>query len=223
MSSGASDEASTLGESTLALRRARMVDEQILGRDVTDARVIAAMRSLPRERFVPESAIELAYGDAPVPIGAGQTLSQPYMVALMTEVLELDGSEKILEIGTGSGYQTALLASLAREVFTVELVESLAAAARRRLEALGFDNVRFRVGDGRLGWPEEAPFDGILVAAAPVRIPAALREQLTRTARLVIPLGPRERQELTVHQRDARDPAQFTELRLGAVRFVPLL
>ncbi len=222
MSSDAPGEASA-DESTMALRRARMVEEQILGRDVTDPRVLEVMRALPRERFVPESEIELAYGDAPVPIGAGQTLSQPYMAAVMTEALKLEGSERVLEIGTGTGYQTAILASLVKEVFTVELVESLAAAARCRLEALDFDNVRFRVGDGRLGWPEESPFDGILVAAAPTRMPTALREQLTRTARLVIPLGPPQRQELTVHQRDARDLTQFTELGLGAVRFVPLL
>lgn len=200
-----------------------MVDEQIVRRKVTNRRLLDVMRVLPRERFVPPNEREHAYDDAPVTIGEQQTLSQPYMAAVMTDALGLLGEERILEIGTGSGYQTALLASLAREVFTVEIVESLALGARARLEDLGFGNIRYRIGDGRAGWPEHAPYDGILVAAAPEVLPEPLPLQLGQSARLVIPIGARDHQELVVHERSARDGSELSRSKLGAVRFVPLV
>ncbi|GMR22255.1 MAG: protein-L-isoaspartate(D-aspartate) O-methyltransferase [Acidobacteriota bacterium] len=200
-----------------------MVDEQLVRRSIRDERVLDVMGRIERHRFVPDDRRLNAYGDFPIAIGAQQTLSQPYVVALMTEALMLEGCEKVLEIGTGSGYQTAILAELAAEVFTVELVEELATAARERLGCLGYENVRYRVGDGRLGWPEEAPFDAILVAAAPGELPVGLREQLVLEGRLVIPVGPVDLQELELHERDRKEPSGFRVARLGAVRFVPLV
>jgi protein-L-isoaspartate(D-aspartate) O-methyltransferase len=200
-----------------------MVEEQLVRRGIRDSRVLDAMSRIERHRFVPEPHLVNAYGDFPVPLGVEQTLSQPYIVALMTEALGLEGHERILEIGTGSGYQTAVLAELARVVYTVEVVPELSDGARETLKELGYENVRFRVGDGRQGWPEEAPFDGILAAAAPLTVPPPLREQLSRTGRLVIPVGPSEEQELELHVRDASGPDGFRVRSLGAVRFVPLV
>jgi protein-L-isoaspartate(D-aspartate) O-methyltransferase len=207
----------------MAERRDRMVREQIERRGIRDERVLAAMRAIERHLFVPEVYVDSAYGDYPLPIGSEQTLSQPYIVALMTEALGLEGGERVLEIGTGSGYQTAVLAELAGQVFTVEIVSELSAKARDRIEALGYDNVSFRVGDGKLGWPEEAPFDGILVAAAPDAVPDALRDQLGLGGRLVIPVGPPLEQELELVQRVSGEESGFRVRSLGAVRFVPLL
>jgi protein-L-isoaspartate(D-aspartate) O-methyltransferase len=152
-----------------------MVEEQLVRRGIQDPRVLGAMSGIERHRFVPEAHLVNAYGDFPIPIGDEQTLSQPYIVALMTEALGLEGHEKVLEIGTGSGYQTAVLAELARVVYTVELLTELSDRAREGLLDLGYENIHYRVGDGRRGWPEEAPFDGILVAAAPLTVPPLLR------------------------------------------------
>jgi protein-L-isoaspartate(D-aspartate) O-methyltransferase len=200
-----------------------MVEEQLVRRGIQDRRVLDAMSRVERHRFVPEGHLVNAYGDFPVPIGHEQTLSQPYIVALMTEALALQGGEKILEVGTGSGYQTAVLAELAREVYTIELVPELSAAARRTLDDLGYRNVHYRVGDGRLGWPDQAPFDGILVAAAPVEMPLGLRDQLSESGRMVLPVGPSAEQNLELHVRDASAPEGFRIKSLGAVRFVKLV
>jgi protein-L-isoaspartate(D-aspartate) O-methyltransferase len=207
----------------MAARRTTMVEEQLIRRGIRDARVLEAMSRIERHRFVPEPHLVNAYGDFPVPIGDEQTLSQPYIVALMTEALALEGSEKVLEIGTGSGYQTAVLAELARVVYTVEIVAELSERARETLLHLGYENVHYRVADGRRGWPEEAPFDGILVAAAPLTMPPILREQLGPSGRLVLPVGPSSEQELELHVRDASDPSGYRVRSLGAVRFVPLV
>lgn len=207
----------------MAARRARMVEEQLVRRGIEDRRVLDAMSRIERHRFVPEPHLVNAYGDFPVPLGDEQTLSQPYIVALMTEALALEGHEKILEIGTGSGYQTAILAELSRVVYTVEVLVELSKQACATLRGLGYENVHFRVGDGRQGWPEEAPFDGILVAAAPVTVPPLLREQLAPSGRLVLPVGPSTEQELELHVKDASDPSGFRVRSLGAVRFVPLV
>jgi protein-L-isoaspartate(D-aspartate) O-methyltransferase len=166
-----------------------MVEQQIRQREVTDARVLAAMETIPRERFVPPAARSQAYDDVPLAIGFGQTISQPYIVAYMSEVLDVRDSHRVLEIGTGSAYQTAVLARLAREVWTIEIVPELAAAATALLRELGLGNVHLRLGDGRSGWPDQAPFDRIMVTAAPDEIPAALIEQLAVGGRLVIPVG----------------------------------
>jgi protein-L-isoaspartate(D-aspartate) O-methyltransferase len=220
--SGSNGDVDALSD-VMAARRARMVAEQLVSRDIRDPRVLGAMGRVERHRFVTPAYLENAYGDYPVPIGSNQTLSQPYIVALMTEALGLQGNERVLDVGTGSGYQTAILAELAREVFSVEILPELAARARDILGELAYPNVSFRVGDGREGWPEEAPFDGILVAAAPLSVPRALRDQLSDSGRLVLPVGPSLEQELERHTRDSREPTGFRVERLGAVRFVPLI
>ncbi len=178
--------------------RERMVEEQLLRRGITDARVLAAMRRVPRHLFVDEALRDRAYGDHPLPIGEHQTISQPYIVALMTALLELRGDEKVLEIGTGSGYQTAILAELARRVCSVERLPALATRARALLEGLGYTNVWVRVGNGTLGWPDEAPFDRILVAAAGPQVPPPLLDQLAESGRMVLPIGATPCQTLTV-------------------------
>jgi len=197
------------------------IDEQLVARGITDARVLDVMRRVPREAFVPSASSELAYADRALPIGCGQTISQPYMVAVMSEALRLTGGERVLEVGTGSGYQAAVLGELARHVMTVERVPELAEAARARLAALGYTNVDVSVGDGTLGSPSHAPFDGILVAAGAPRAPDALKEQLSpEGGRLVIPVGPAEQQWLVVITRHGD---RFTESTgIGCV-FVPLL
>jgi protein-L-isoaspartate(D-aspartate) O-methyltransferase len=169
--------------------RERMVDIQIRARGVKDPRVLAAMSRVERHRFVPERWRASAYGDHPLPIAEGQTISQPYIVALMTELLELRGGERVLEVGTGSGYQAAVLAELAKEVFTIEIIEPLAASARKRLDDLGYRNIRVKAGDGYLGWPEAAPFDAVIVTAAPDHVPQPLIDQLKEGGRMVIPVG----------------------------------
>lgn len=172
-----------------AIARDRMVAEQLVRRGIRDPRVLKAMGKVPRHRFVDEALAGRAYGDYPLPIGEGQTISQPYMVALMTEALHLVGHERVLEVGTGSGYQTAILAELCGKVYSVERIKSLADRAIRSLDALGYYNVLVRIGDGSLGWREEAPFDGILVTAGAPEVPRALVEQLTPKGRLVVPVG----------------------------------
>jgi protein-L-isoaspartate(D-aspartate) O-methyltransferase len=197
-----------------------MVEHQLRGRGIRDPRVLGAFLSTPRHRFVKPTHTDQAYEDHPLDIGYGQTISQPYMVALMTEALGLIGAERVLEIGTGSGYQTAILAELSLEVLTVERIPELAAEAQRVLGELGFGNIRFRVGDGTLGWPEEAPFDRILVAAAAPAIPKPLTDQLAEGGRLVVPVGSRGSQDLTLIQRRAGELHQQS---LGGCVFVPLI
>jgi protein-L-isoaspartate(D-aspartate) O-methyltransferase len=200
--------------------RRRMVEEQLREREVTSPRVLEAMLAVPRHAFVPADLREFAYCDEPLAIGEGQTISQPFMVAAMTEALELTGGEHVLEIGTGSGYQAAVVSRLAAKVFTVESHELLAAAARARLEQLGYANVEVHVGDGTLGLPEAAPFDAILVTAAAPGIPPPLLEQLAEGGRLVIPVGSPDQQELLQVRRSA---ARVTSRVLHHCRFVPLV
>jgi protein-L-isoaspartate(D-aspartate) O-methyltransferase len=176
--------------------RELMVQSQLEARGITDPRVLQAMRKVPRHLFVPEPIRYKAYDDMALSIGEGQTISQPYMVALMTELLCLRGTEKVLEVGTGSGYQAAVLAELAREVYTVERMESLSLRARKVLGELGYGNIHFRVGDGTLGWPEEAPFDRVIVTAAAPAVPEPLRQQLAEGGIIVIPVGERYSQQL---------------------------
>ena len=200
-----------------------MVDSQIRSRGVTDERVLKAMGKIPRHLFVDEGLVEQAYNDNPLPIGERQTISQPYIVALMTDALELNGSEKVLELGTGSGYQTAVLAELAERVFSIERIASLATKARRVLESLGYFNVVIRVGDGTYGWREEAPFDGILVSAGSPDIPQPLVEQLSIGGRLVIPVGGRYTQTLYRVTRLSENVEDVKTEDLGGCRFVNLI
>ena len=181
--------------------------------------VLEAMERVPRHLFVPEALRPGAYADEPLPIGGGQTISQPFIVAYMTEALGLRGGERVLEVGTGSGYQTAILAEIAGQVFTVELIESLSLRARATLEELGYGNIRFRVGDGARGWPEEAPFDAVLVTAAAARVPRRLEEQLGPSGVMVVPVGT-DFQELQLIR---KGPRGLARKRLLAVRFVPLV
>lgn len=181
-----------------ARERERMVEEQLIRRGILDPRVLDAMRKVPREQFVEEALQDRAYGDHPLPIGEGQTISQPYMVALMSDLLELTGSEKVLEIGTGSGYQTAVLAGLARRVCSIERIPFLAARARTILERLGYTNVWVRIANGTVGWPDETPFDRILITAAAPAVPPPLFDQLAEAGRMVLPIGDAACQTLTV-------------------------
>ena len=198
-----------------------MVTDQLERRGVRDPRVLEAMAAIPREAFVPGVPPSVAYGDRALPIDAGQTISQPYMVARMTELLGVAPGDRILEVGTGSGYQAAVLARLGARVTSIERHDDLSDAARERLAALGIEGVELVVGDGSVGEPDGAPWDGIVVTAASPSIPDALREQLAVGARLVIPVGPRNQQELLVVER--RGPADWTEWSDGAVVFVPLV
>jgi len=180
-----------------------MLDEQLVRRGITDARVIDAMRSIPRHLFVEEALRDRAYGDHPLPIGEGQTISQPCIVVQMTSLLALSGTEKVLEVGTGSGYQTAVLAALARRVCSIERLPSLAARARALIEGFGISNVWIRVGNGTLGWPDEAPFDRILIAAGAPAVPPPLLQQLAEGGRLVVPVGDLSNQTLTLVEHGA--------------------
>ncbi len=197
-----------------------MVETQLKRRGITDPRVLAAMSKIPRHHFVPRHLRDQAYGDYPLPIGEDQTISQPYIVALMTQALELTGNDKVLELGAGSGYQAAILAELAAQVFTVERISSLAQAAQQALTALGYTNVHLRVADGTLGWPEEAPFDAILVTAGSPQVPPPLVEQLAVGGRLLIPVGDSYSQTLT---RVRRTPEGLKHEYLGGCRFVKLI
>jgi protein-L-isoaspartate(D-aspartate) O-methyltransferase len=197
-----------------------MVTQQLRARDIRDDRVLEAMRAVPRERFVPEALRARAYEDAALPIGSGQTISQPYMVAAICQALSLHGGEIVLDVGTGSGYQAAVLAELADEVHTIERVPELADGARRALAQAGYDSVHVHVGDGTLGVPDEAPFDAIAVAAAAPAIPESLYEQLAPFGRLVLPVGSRRGQELQLVVRSPEGPAT---IRSVPCRFVPLL
>lgn len=197
-----------------------MVARQIAARGIRDARTLAAMAAIPRHCFVPPTLADAAHDDAPLPVGHGQTISQPYMVALMTESLLPRRGDRVLEIGTGSGYQTAILAHLVRHVVTIERIAALADGARRRLDALGLGNVEIHVGDGSLGWPEAAPFDGILVTAATPGIPEPLVAQLAPGGRIAVPVGDLALQELVV---GILSPDGLVTRRAGACRFVPLI
>jgi protein-L-isoaspartate(D-aspartate) O-methyltransferase len=197
-----------------------MVDEQLRGRDITNERVLRAMEEVPRELFVPSDLRKRAYDDAALPIGWGQTISQPYMVARIVEELGLDGDERVLDVGTGSGYQAAVLAQLADEVHSIERIPELADQARRNFEAAGVDNVEVHEGDGSRGLPEHAPYDAIAVAAAAPGFPQALYDQLTPGGRLVVPVGGRRGQRLEVVVRSPEGPAV---LRSVPCRFVPLV
>lgn len=222
MSSNPADESSETGfdDSFYAAERERMVETQIVSRGVYDRRVLEAMRSVPRHVFVPPEHRYLAYADGALPIGSGQTISQPYIVALMTELLELKGDEKVLEIGTGSGYQAAVLSTLAREVHTIERHAGLARYAARLLEDLKIANVQVHVGDGTLGFPEAAPFAAIVVTAAAPDVPQALFDQLEDGGRLVIPVGHHGDQYL---ERWRRQGDKYIYEDILAVAFVPLI
>src|SRR6058998_3557545 len=202
--------------------RTRMVARQLAGRGIRDPRVLAAMRWAPREWFLPPHLAGDAYNDGPLPIGSGQTISQPYVVALMTERLEPKRTDRILEIGTGSGYQTAILAYLCGSgtIFTIERLPDLLVEAEERFRRLGLTNIETRLGDGAAGWPECAPFQGIIVSAAAPGVPTPLTEQLAPGGRLVIPVGDLASQELVILE---RGPAGLVERRAGGVRFVPLI
>ena len=200
--------------------RDRMVDSQLAARNITDSRVLAAMRTVPRHRFVSEALRESAYEDRPLEIGAGQTISQPYMVALMTQLLHVQAEDSVLEVGTGSGYQTAILASIARTVVTIERIDSIASAATARLKELEYLNVDVHIADGTLGWHANAPYDAIMVTAGSPSVPPALKAQLAEGGRLICPVGPREMQRLI---RVVRDAHGFREEEgIGCV-FVPLI
>lgn len=205
--------------SDMTEERNDMVREQIERRGIRDERVLQAMRDVKRHLFVPGESVNDAYEDSPLPIGEGQTISQPYIVALMTELIEPDPSDRILEIGTGSGYQAAILSRLVGEVYSIEIVESLGNTARQRLDLLGYENVEVRIGDGYKGWPEKAPFDAIIVTAAPPEIPQALVDQLADNGRMVVPVGTNYQELMLIEKHDGRVSKRV----VTAVRFVPMV
>jgi protein-L-isoaspartate(D-aspartate) O-methyltransferase len=210
----------TPGEDAYADARAALVEDYIVGRGISTPVVIEAMLAVPRHEFVPEDYLAQAYADHPLPIGYGQTISQPYIVALMTDVLDPDENDVILEVGTGSGYQAAVLAEIVDRVYTIEIVGALAEQAEERLDRLGYDNVEVRHDDGYLGWEDHAPFDAIIVTAAPDHIPPPLLTQLKDGGKMVIPVGPvGGYQELWLVERHGDD---YTNTSLGGVSFVPL-
>lgn len=196
-----------------------MVKDQIEARGVRDEKILDAMRKVPRHLFIPWNMRAYAYHDEPLPIGEGQTISQPYIVAYMSEVLCLKGNERILEVGTGSGYQAAVLAEIAKEVFTIEIVKSLSLKAKKVLDRLGYENIYFEIGDGTLGWKEHTSYDAIIVTAAPAKVPQALREQLRISGRMIIPVGSTFQELVLV----TRGKKKFKEKKLLPVRFVPLI
>lgn len=200
--------------------RNRMVETQLASRDIVDTRVLEVFRKVPRHLFIKESLWQDAYNDFPLPIGCGQTISQPYMVALMTQCLELKAEENVLEIGTGSGYQTAILAELSKEVYSVERYEELASNAKNILDQLGYTNIHIKTGDGTLGWEEFSPYDGIIVTAGAPDVPKILKDQLKDGGRLVIPVGGTYSQVLTVVRRKGD---RFTETQICGCVFVPLI
>lgn len=200
--------------------RQAMVDTQLIPRGIVDTHVLTAFRNVPRHEFIPEEFWESAYNDYPIPIGEGQTISQPYMVALMTESLALKGGEKVLEIGTGSGYQLAILAEIAKETYSVERFSNLAGEAKAIIEKLGYKNIEIKVGDGTLGWEEHAPYDGIIVTAGAPGIPESLTRQLKDGGRLVIPIGGGFGQVLTIVEKRGRS---VTTREVCGCAFVPLV
>jgi protein-L-isoaspartate(D-aspartate) O-methyltransferase len=199
-------------------KRAAMVNQQLIPRGIGDDRVLEAMRKVPRERFVRKEDLSMAFYDGPLSIGCGQTISQPYIVAYMTEMLEIGPEDRVLEIGTGSGYQTAVLAEVAADVYTIEIVEELAVRSKELLEELGYKNVHFKAGDGSVGWPEHAPYDAIMVTAAPAHLPETLVEQLAVGGRMIVPVGRYEQYiELVTRRGD-----EIKKRGLIGVRFVPM-
>jgi len=208
-------------DSSYDAAREAMVREQIAGRGIRDRRVLEALRRVPRHSFIPAAERARAYDDGPVPIGQGQTISQPYIVALMTELVRPQPGDRVLEVGTGSGYQAAVLARLVRHVYTIELEETLARSATAVLRELKFENITVRTGDGYGGWPEHAPFDIVIVTAAPEHIPQPLIDQLKPGGRLIVPVGPRfSVQQLQLLEKDANGAIKTTEV--SPVMFVPL-
>ncbi len=203
------------------LLREQMVQRQIIARGVKDPKVLAAMKAVPRHLFVPERFRAYSYGDQPLPIGRGQTISQPYIVAYMTEALNLSGRDKVLEIGAGSGYQAAILAEIAREVYTIEIIDVLGNRARKVLQGLGYKNVHVMIGDGYKGWPEKAPFDAVIVTCAPEKIPAALVEQLKEGGRMIIPVGPEGTIQKLVMA--VKKKGKLNKENVMPVRFVPMV
>lgn len=203
-----------------AVLRKKMVEEQILSRGIKDPRVLGAFNKVERHKFVPADLLTEAYFDFPLAIGSAQTISQPYIVALMTESLSLDGSQKVLEIGTGSGYQTAILVELAREVYTIERIERLGKSAEMLLNELGYSNIKFRIGNGALGWEEEAPFDRIIIAAACSAVPLPLLQQLKDNGKLILPLGAGSIQVLTLVEKK-QGTFEYTDI--CNCMFVPLI
>ncbi|CAD7847815.1 MAG: Protein-L-isoaspartate O-methyltransferase (EC 2.1.1.77) [Olavius algarvensis Delta 4 endosymbiont] len=201
-------------------QRKQMVAFQIRARGIRHPDVLRALTSVPRHRFVPYRVRQMAYQDTPLPIGAGQTISQPYIVALMSTVLELDRTKKVLEIGTGSGYQAAVLGELAGQVYSIEIVPSLGETARRVLKDLGYANVHVRIGDGYQGWPDNAPFDAVIVTCAPTHVPQPLQDQLAEGGRLVIPVGPAGDQELVLLK---KINGKIRQQKIIPVRFVPMV
>ena len=201
-------------------QRRKMVEEQILGRGIKDLSVMEVLSRVPRHLFVNSSLQHRAYGDCPLPIGENQTISQPYIVALMTQVLDLKGEERVLEIGTGSGYQTAILAELASHVFTIERVKPLVKKTKELLEGLKYKNIVFKTFDGTYGWRDQSPFDAILISAATPSIPKSLIEQLADKGRLVAPVGERESQDLIVLNKNGN---KVMERKIGSCKFVPLI
>jgi protein-L-isoaspartate(D-aspartate) O-methyltransferase len=199
--------------------RYRMVENQIQARGVSNQRVLAAMREVPRHKFVPKTQVRYAYDDTPLPIGYGQTISQPYIVAYMTEMLELKENERVLEIGTGSGYQAAVLSELVKEVYSIEIIEPLCAKADSVLSALNYANVHVRCSDGYAGWPEKAPFDAVIITAAPVEIPQPLLDQLGPGGRLIAPVGKFFQQLVLLTK---REKGEYDRKELIPVRFVPM-
>lgn len=213
---------STLGLATdrWLRQRTHMVEEQIEKRGIHNPELLRILRATPRHRFVPPQVRRFAYDDTPLPLGYGATISQPYIVALMTNLLEVRKHHRVLEVGTGSGYQAAILAQMAEQVYTVEFVPELAASAEATLQELGYRNVIVRQGDGREGWPDQAPFDRIMVTASPAELPLTLVDQLAPGGRMIIPVGPSQNQELTVIDKHAN--GAITRTPAGPVVFVPL-
>jgi protein-L-isoaspartate(D-aspartate) O-methyltransferase len=207
-------------EKPLTERRAQMVDKQLIRRGISDKRVLEAMRSVPRHKFIIDSMAGQAYSDKPLPIGKDQTISQPYMVALMTQCLELRGHERVLEVGTGSGYQAAILAELCRKVYSIERIEDLAGIARHNIRSLELPNIEIHVGDGTLGLDHESPFDAIIVTAAAPNIPSELVQQLNDPGHLVVPIGSRALQDLTIIE---KKDGNISTTRVCGCVFVPLI
>lgn len=212
--------AQPLSEKWFSEQRRRMVSDQIIARGVTDSLVIKAMLKVERHKFVPANYRHFAYADHPLPIGYDQTISQPYIVALMTELLQLKKSDRVLEIGTGSGYQAAILAEICQAVYSIEIIPQLARQAEKTLQELGYRNIKVKVGDGYKGWQEFAPFDGIIVTCAPTRVPEPLQQQLAEGGRMVIPVGEAYTQELVVL---TKKKGKISRTAVIPVRFVPML
>lgn len=212
--------ASEKEEKEYAFLRHVMVKNQIENRGITNQRVLDAMKKVPRHRFVPKKVRHLAYNDYPLPIGEDQTISQPYIVALMTEILNPDGDKTVLEIGTGSGYQAAILAELYKQVYTIEIIDSLGKQSKKRLSELGYRNVHVKIGDGYKGWKEHSPFDAIIVTCAPSHIPEPLKEQLAEGGKMIIPVGKLHDQKLLLL---VKEKGIINEKEVIPVRFVPMM